>query len=43
MFLLMLTSSLSKSVFVTKFACVILAEKFSAVNLLNPGVVIYLS
>ena len=34
---------LSKSVFVTKSACANLAAKFSAVSLLNSGVVIYLS
>ena len=33
----------SKSVFVTKFACSNLATKFSAVGLLNSGVVMYLS
>ena len=42
-FLSGLISSLSKSVFVAKFACASLAAKFSAVSLLNSGVVIYLS
>ena len=42
-FLLRFVSLLSKSVFVTKFACANLAAKFSAVSLLNYGVVIYLS
>ena len=32
----------SKSFFVTKFACADLALKISAVNLVNSGVVIYL-
>ena len=36
-------SLLSKSVFAIKFACANLAAKISAVNLLNSGVVIYLS
>ena len=34
---------LSKSVLVSKLGCFNLAVKFSAVNLLNSGVVIYLS
>ena len=34
---------MSKSVFVTKFDCTNYVAKFSAVNLLNFGVVIYLS
>ena len=42
-FLLRLISLVSKSVFVTKFACPNLARKFSAVNLFNSEVVIYLS
>ena len=42
-FLLRLDSLLSKSVFITKFACANLAAKFSAVSLLNSGVVMYLS
>ena len=42
-FLLRLHSFALKSVFVTKFACVNLAAKFSVVNLSNLGVVIYLS
>ena len=42
-FLLRLDSFASKSVFVIKFACTNLAAKFSAVSLLNSGVVIYLS
>ena len=41
-FLLRLVSLVSKSVFVEKLACANLAEKISAVNLLNSGVVIYL-
>ena len=41
--LLTLLSLASKSVFVTKFAAANLAAKFSAVKLLNSGVVIYLS
>ena len=40
-FLLRLISLLSKSDFVTKFACANLEAKTSAVNLLNSGVVIY--
>ena len=36
-------SSLLASVFVTKFTCTNLADKFSAASLLNYGVVIYLS
>ena len=43
MFLLRLDSLESNSVFVVKFACAILALKTLAVNLLNSGVVIYLS
>ena len=43
MFLLRLDSLESNSVFVIKFACAILTLKTSAVNLLNSGVVIYLS
>ena len=43
MFLLKLVSLLSKSVFVTQLAYFNLAVKFSAINLLNSGVVIYLS
>ena len=42
-FLLILDSLLSKSVFVTKFACTSLALNTSAANLLNSGVVIYSS
>ena len=42
-FLLGLDKFASKSVFVTKFASADLAAKFSPVNLLNSGVVIYLS
>ena len=42
-FLLRLDSLASKSVVVIKFACANLAANFSAVNLLNYGVVIYLS
>ena len=42
-FLLKLDSLASKSVFVIKFAYANLAAKFSAANLLNSGVVIYLS
>ena len=42
-FLLRLISLSSKSVFVIKIACANLAAKLSAVNLLNSGVVIYLS
>ena len=38
----MLINLLSKSVFVTKFACANVAAKFSAVNWLNSAVVIYL-
>ena len=38
-FLLILDSLLSKSVFVTKFACANLAETFSDVSLLNSRVV----
>ena len=41
-FRLRLYSLSSKSVFVIKFACFNLAAKFSAVSLLNSGVVIYL-
>ena len=43
MFLLRLESLASKSVFVIKFACVILALKTLVANLLNSEVVIYLS
>ena len=43
MFLLRLDSLESNSVFVVKFTCAILALKTLAVNLLNSGVVIYLS
>ena len=42
-FLLRSVNLLSKSVLVTKFACANLFEKFSDVNLLNSGLVIYLS
>ena len=42
-FLLRFISLLSKSVFLTKFAYANLAAKFSAVSLLNSGVVMYLS
>ena len=42
-FLLRPESLASKSVFVTKFTWDNLAVKFSAVSLLNSGVVIYLS
>ena len=42
-FLLRLISLVSKSVFVTKFARDNLASKTSDVNLLNSGVVTYLS
>ena len=42
-YLLKLISLSSKSVFVTKSACVDLAAKLSVVNLLNYEVVIYLS
>ena len=42
-FLLRLISLVSKSVFVTKFACANLAAKRFAVKLLNFEVVIYLS
>ena len=42
-FLARLDSLLSKFAFVTKFACANLAAKFSAVSLLNSGVVMYLS
>ena len=42
-FVLRLGSLLSKSVFVTKFACANLALNTLAANLLNFGVVIYLS
>ena len=42
-FILRFDSLLSKSVFVTKFACVNLAAKVTAVSLLNSGVVICLS
>ena len=38
-----LDTLLSKSVFVTKFACANLALKTSAAKVLNSGVVIYLS
>ena len=38
-----LDSLVSKSVFVTKFACANLALKTSAAKVLNSGVVIYLS
>ena len=41
--LLKLVSFLSKSALVTKLACSNFAVKFSAVNLLNSGVVIYLA
>ena len=41
--LLKLDSLASKSVFVIRFACANLAAKFSADNLLNSGLVIYLS
>ena len=41
--LLKLVSLLSKSVLVTKLSCFNLAVKFPAFNLLNSGVVIYLS
>ena len=41
--LLRLDTVLSKFVFATKFACDNLALKTSAANLLNSGVVIYLS
>ena len=43
LFYLKLVSLLSKLVLVTKLACFNLAVKFAAVNLLNSGVVIYLS
>ena len=43
MLLLKLISLLPKSVLFTKLACFNLALTFSAVNLLNLGVVIYLS
>ena len=39
----MLFSLSSKSVFATKCACFNLTAKFSAVSLLNSGVVIYVS
>ena len=42
-FLLRLDNLESNSVFVIKFACVILALKRSAANLLNSAVSIYLS
>ena len=42
-FLLRLASLAAKSAFVIKFPCANLAAKFSAVKLLNSGVVIYLS
>ena len=42
-FLLRLVSLVSKSVFAIRFNCTNLAAKISAVNLLNYGVVIYLS
>ena len=42
-FLLWSDSLLSKSVFVTKFACAILALKKLVARVLNSGVVIYLS
>ena len=41
-FLLSFILLLLKSVFVTKFVCANLAAKFSAYNLLNSGVVIYI-
>ena len=40
-FLLRFVSLSSKPVFVTKFACANLLANFSAVNLLNSGVLIY--
>ena len=40
--LLTLISLLSKSIFLTKFACASLAAEFSVVNLVNYEVVIYL-
>ena len=43
MFLLKLDNLTSKSVFNIKFACANLALKISAANLLNSGVVKYLS
>ena len=42
-FVIRLYSLVSKSFFVTKFAFADLGSKISAVNLLNSGVVIYLS
>ena len=39
----MFITLLSKSFFVTKFACASLAVKLSAVSLLNSGLVMYLS
>ena len=42
-FILRFDSLLSKSTFVTKFACANLALNTSAANLLSSGVVIYLS
>ena len=42
-FLLRLVSLVSKSVFAIRFTCTDLAAKISAVNVLNYGVVIYLS
>ena len=42
-FLLRLDSFVLKSAFVIKFACADLATNLSAVNLLNSGVVIYIS
>ena len=41
--LLKLDTQLSKSVFVTKFACTNLTLKTSAAKVINSGVVIYLS
>ena len=41
--LLKFVSLLSKSVLIPKLACFNLAVKFSAVNLLNLGAVIYIS
>ena len=41
--LLMSCNLISKSVFITKFACANLALKFSVASLLNSGVVTYLS
>ena len=42
-FLLRVGSLASKSVFITKFVCALLALKTSAAKVLNSGVVIYLS